>query len=104
MSCTNDVVFSYNNQEYSKNDWNTARKVCDKYNNYTFSMLISRNENYSHWVHKCFEHACWHAEITWMRGTLFKLIVNVIAKMTRNDPPTEHEWSIRPRSAVDSAQ
>ncbi len=68
--------------------------LCDKDDNYMFSMHISRNENYS----------CWPAEVTRMRRTLFELIVIVIARMTRNDTPTEHEWSIGPRSAVDSAQ
>ncbi len=47
-----------------------------------------------------------NTEDTQMRRTLFELIVIVIviARMTRNDPLTEQEWSIRPCSAVDSAQ
>ncbi len=39
-----------------------------------------------------------------MRRTLFELIVIGIGRMTRNDPLTEQEWLIHPRSAVDSAQ
>ncbi len=56
------------------------------------------------WI--CSKLSCWSAEVTWMRRTLFGLIVIVIVidRMTRNDPLTKHEWSIRPRSAVDSGQ
>ncbi len=41
--------------EYSKNDQNTASRLCDKEENYTFSMRITKNENYSSWEHKRFE-------------------------------------------------
>ncbi len=46
------------------------------------------------------------AEATWMRRTLFELIVIVIviARMTRNDHSNKLELSIRPHSGVDLAQ
>ncbi len=60
-------------------------------------MCISKNENYSCWVKRnvwtCSKLSYWVAEVTHMRRTLFELIVIVIviARMTRNDPPNEHE-------------
>ncbi len=54
----------------------------------------------------CSKLSCWPAKVTRMRITLFELIVIVIviARMTRNDPLTEHEFSIHLHSAVDSTQ
>ncbi len=41
--------------EYSKNNQNTASRMCEKEENYTFSMCITRSENYSSWEPKSFE-------------------------------------------------
>ncbi len=44
--------------EYSnvKTNQNTAGRLCDKEENYTFTMCITRNEKYLHWEHESFEH------------------------------------------------
>ncbi len=97
--------------EYSKNDYNTAHKLCDKDDNYTFSMCISRNENYSHWVHKFFEHVQnFHADLPKLHAreeqcsNWLSLSLPEWTRMTRNDPPNKPERSIRDHSAVHSAQ
>ncbi len=42
--------------EYSKNNQNTASRMCDKEDNFTFLMRITSNEKYSHWENESFEH------------------------------------------------
>ncbi len=76
-------------------------------------MRITTNERYSCWAllgirnfWTCSKLSYRPAKATCMRRTLFELIVIVIviARMTRNDHPNKLELSIRPHSAVDSAQ
>ncbi len=70
------------------------------------SMCITRNENYSSWELERFEHvqnvlaglSKYHGwEVHYSNS-------KELARMTRNDPPIEQEWSIRPKSGVDSWQ
>ncbi len=42
--------------EYSKNNQNTASRMSEKEEKYTFSMRITKNEKYLHWEHERFEH------------------------------------------------
>ncbi len=78
-----------------------------------FSMRISRNENYSRWVHEIFEHVQnfrtdlpklhpWEEHCP--NALSLSLSLPKWPGMTRNDHPYKLEWSIRPQSAVDSAQ
>ncbi len=85
-----------------------GHKLCDKEDNYTFSMCITTNEKYSCWA----QLGIWNyltysklsyrpAEATWTRRTLFELIVIVIVitRMTRND----QEWSPEQTRIVNSS-
>ncbi len=52
-------ISNFLNSSMSSSRFDTVRlghKLCDKDDNYTFSTRISRNENYSRWVHTIFEH------------------------------------------------
>ncbi len=74
--------------EYNKNDQNTASRLCDKEENYTFSMRIARNENYSSWEQERFEHvqnfrACLPKYHRW---EVHYSNSQELARMTRNDP------------------
>ncbi len=91
----------------------TASKLCDKHDNYTFSMCISKNVNYSCWVHKLFEHVqklrtglqrlhAWEERCSNRLSLSLSLLE--WPGMTRNDHSNQLELSIRPGSGVDSGQ
>ncbi len=94
-------------------EWCSIQWECNKLKNYTFSMHINRNENYSCWVHKYFEHVqnvCTdllkpHA---WEEHCSNRLPLSLSLLewpgITRNDHLNKLELSIRPHLAVDSAQ
>ncbi len=44
--------------------------------------------------------SCWPAEVPWMKVHYSNS--QEFARITRNDHPIEQEWSIHPRSGVDS--
>ncbi len=76
-------------------------------------MRISRNENYSCWVHKIFEHVQnFRTDLLKLHereehcSNWFSLSLSLPewTRMTRNDPPNKLEWSNSARSAVHSAQ
>ncbi len=85
-----------------------GHKLCDKEDNYTFSMRITTNEKYSCWAllgiqtfWTCSKLSYWPAEATRTRRTLFELIVivTVIAGMTKND----QGWSLEQTRIVNSS-
>ncbi len=80
--------------------------MCNKEENYTFSMDITRNEKYSPWEHTSFEHVQnFRAGLPKYHGwEVHYLNLQVFARMTRNNPLIEQEQSIRPHSGVDSWQ
>ncbi len=88
-----------------------TRTLCDKDDNYTFSMRISRNENYWCWVHEMFENVqniCTDLPKLHVReghcSNSLSLSLLEWPGMTRNDHPNKLESSICARSAVYLAQ
>ncbi len=76
-------------------------------------MRISKNENYSGWVHAIFEHVqnfytslprIHTREEHCLNPLSLSLSLPEWTRKTRNDPPNKLEWSIRPPSGVDLAQ
>ncbi len=69
-------------------------------------MCITCNEKYSHSECESFEHVQnFRAGLPNYYGwEVHYLNLQEFARMTRNDPLIEQEWSIRPHSGVDSWQ
>ncbi len=80
---------------------------CDKHDNYMFSMRISKNVNYSCWVHKLFEHVQkLRTGLPWLAweersSNRMSLSLSLLEwpGMTRNDL----EWSLEPTWIVYSS-